>query len=285
MSRLTKLAFSLLAVVVGVGLMAAAYANTLDDIKSRGKVVIGVKADYPPFGFIDAQGKNAGLGVDIARYVALKLLGSEDAVELVPVVASNRIQYLRQGRIDLMIATVSITDKRKKVINFSRGYYASGTTAMAAKDAGIKSWDDLKGKKVCGIQGSFYNTKLTKMGLDLVNFPGTAEVTNALKAHRCIAFAYDNASLLGFLRKPDFSNYAIVTKPILVTPFGIGVRKGDDALLKAVNDIILKMEASAYVYALEAKWNIPHIDFVAEHMQKARQKLGLAQIGASTGGK
>lgn len=280
MSKLTKFILSLFAVWVSIGLVAAAYANTLDDIKDRGKIIIGVKADYPPFGFVNAQGNNVGLGIDIAHYMALKLLGSEDAVQLVPVVASNRIQYLRQGRIDLMIATASITEKRAKVIDFSRGYYASGTTVMAAKDAGIKSWDDLKGKKVCGIQGSFYNTQLSKMGLDLVNFPGTAEVTNALKAHRCIGFAYDNASLAGFLQKPEFSNYTIVTKPILQTPWGMGVRKGEGDLLKAVNNVILKMEASGYIYALETKWNIPHTAFVVQQMQEARKKLGLGEISS-----
>jgi polar amino acid transport system substrate-binding protein len=272
---------SLFALWLGASLLVAAYANTLDDIKSRGKIIIGVKADYPPFGSVNAQGKNAGFGIDIAHYVALKLLGSEEAVKLVPVVASNRIQFLRQGRIDLMIATTSITKKRAKVINFSHPYYSSGTSVMARKDSGIQSWDDLKGKKVCGIQGSFYNTQLSKMGLHLVNFPGTAEVTNALKSHRCIGFAYDDASLAGFLRKPQFKNYTLVTKTILQTPWGMGIRKGDNALLKAVNNIILHMEASGYIYALQTKWGIPHSKAVVQQMQKARQKLGLGKIGSN----
>lgn len=260
---------------LAVGVFTAAQADTLSDIKSRGKLIVGVKADYKPFGYVDANGKNVGLEIDIAHYLALKLLGSPDDLQLVPVTASNRIEYLRQGRIDLTLATMSDTKKRQQVIDFSRDYYASGTALMTRKQANIHSWADAKGKKVCGIQGSFYNTELSKRGIQMVNYPSTSEVYKALKDHRCIGFAYDDSALVGKLLDPAWGKtWHIATPAILETPWGIGIRKGEDALKKQVDGIVKQMESSGYIYALQTKWGIPHTDYVKKAMQDAQQNAG-----------
>src|SRR5213075_1406290 len=101
--------------------------------------------------------------------------------ELTPVVASNRIQFLQQGKIDLMIATMSDTPERRKIVDIvDPDYYASGTNVMAKKSAGIMSWESLKGQKVCLIQGAFYNKELEeKDGVEGFAFPGTAEARSA----------------------------------------------------------------------------------------------------------
>ena len=101
------------AAVLTLSLMGAtvARAGVLDDIKKKGVLVVGTKADYRPFGYLDPSGKIVGLEADLAADVA-KRLGVK--LELVPVVASNRIQFLQQGKIDLMIATTSDTPDRRK---------------------------------------------------------------------------------------------------------------------------------------------------------------------------
>ncbi len=277
MPTLSQHITALLFVLLLTAFAVQASANTLDDIRDRGTISVGVHTTHAPYGFIDAQGNNAGFGIDLARYVALKLLGSEDAVDFVPVLAANRIPYLKQGRIDVIIATLSETEKRKKVIDYTRAYYASGASVLTAKDAPIHDWKDLKGKKVCGLQGAFYNTHFSEMGLNMINFATTPEAYKALEDHRCIGFAFDVTQLVGKLREPKWQeHYHMATPPILVTPMGIGVRKGDDALRKALDRIILQMEASGFIYALEAKWDIPHTRFVIEHWQKARHELGMS---------
>jgi len=95
-----------------------ASADTLADIKAKGTLIVGVKADYPPYGFRDTSGKVVGLEPDMAADVA-KRLGV--ALELVPVVASNRMQFLQQGKIDLMIATMAISDERRKAVGIVAG--------------------------------------------------------------------------------------------------------------------------------------------------------------------
>ncbi len=153
------------------------HADTLSDIKSRGVLTVGIKNDYPPYGFMNAEGKTVGFEVDLARSIAANLLGSPDKIKLVPVNASNRIQFLQSGQIDLIMATLGVTPERAKEIDFTVEYVsAAGPSVMARKEAKFNQWEQLKGQKICGIQGSYYNKTLTqKYGIQLVNFTALPE--------------------------------------------------------------------------------------------------------------
>ena len=119
------------AIVLSVFAVKSASADALDDIKKKGTLVVGTKADYRPFGYLDPSGKIIGFEPDLAADVA-KRLGVK--LELVPVVASNRIQFLQQGKIDLMIATMSDTPERRKIVDIVEpDYYASGTNVLVKK--------------------------------------------------------------------------------------------------------------------------------------------------------
>lgn len=104
-------------------------------------------------------------------------------IEYVPVVSSNRMQFLEQGKVDLMIATMTDKPDRRKVVSIvDPNYYSSGTNILALKSLGLKEWTDLKGKPVCGIQGAFYNKATSQnYGAKIVAFKGTAEAYAALK--------------------------------------------------------------------------------------------------------
>ncbi|HEU0156487.1 MAG TPA: transporter substrate-binding domain-containing protein, partial [Stellaceae bacterium] len=125
MNRRVAIRAALLALVMVFLGVAAARADVLDDIKKRGTLVVGTKADYRPYGYRDPSGKIVGIEPDLAADVA-KRLGVK--LELVPVVASNRMQFLDQGKIDLMIATMTDTPERRKIVDIVQpDYYASGT--------------------------------------------------------------------------------------------------------------------------------------------------------------
>ena len=102
--------------VAGCLLIAASAAwaqvDTIASIKQKGKIVVGVKADYKPFGYTDPSGKIVGLEIDLANDIA-KRLGV--AIELVPVVAANRMEFVKQGRTDMMIATMAYKPDRAEV--------------------------------------------------------------------------------------------------------------------------------------------------------------------------
>ncbi len=99
-----------------------AQADVIDDIKKRGVLKVGVKADYKPYGFRDPSGKIVGIEPELAGDVAKKL-GVK--VEFIPVVSSNRMQFLQQGKVDLMIATMTDKPARRKVVSIVDPNYYS----------------------------------------------------------------------------------------------------------------------------------------------------------------
>ena len=117
-----------LSTVALCALLAAqnAMADTLETIKERGKLVVGVKNDYAPYGYLNEAGSIVGFEIELAKYVAKELLGSEDKIELVPVVAANRIEFLSAGRVDVVFATLGISPERDRVIDFTTQYVSAG---------------------------------------------------------------------------------------------------------------------------------------------------------------
>jgi len=251
------------ALVFGMLGVSLAKADELQDIKKKGVLVVGSKADYRPFGYLDPSGKIVGFEPDLAADVA-KRLGVK--LELVPVVASNRIQFLQQGKIDLMIATMSDTPERRKIVDIVEpDYYASGTNVLAKKSENIKSWADLKGKKVCLIQGSFYNKELQeKYGVDGVAFPGTAEAYSALKNGNCIAFAYDDTAIQGELQKPEWKDYDMPLDSILVQPWGLAVKQGAKDFADFMSKTVTDWHKSGMIVQLEKKYGIKPTKFAEE---------------------
>lgn len=254
------------ALLLGIAGTTAARADVLADVKKKGVLVVGSKADYRPFGFLDSAGKIVGmepdLAADLARRLGVKL-------ELVPVVASNRIQFLQQGKIDLMIATTSDTPDRRKIVDFiDPNYYASGTNVLAKKGA-VASWAALKGKKVCLIQGAFYNRELQeKYGVEGVAFPGTAESYAALKNGSCVGFAYDDTAIVGEMLKPEWSGYEMPLDSILVTPWGMAVKQGEKAFVDFLSKTSVEWHKTGFIQGLEKKWAIKPTKFAQEMRDK-----------------
>ena len=189
MNRLVQLIPIAFAAVLITGL---ARADALDDIKKRGTLIVGVKADYKPYGFRDPSGAIVGIEPDLAADVA-KRLGVK--LELVPVVSSNRMQFLEQGKIDLMIATMNDKPDRRKVVYIVEpSYYSSGVNILTPKAAKLKEWKDLKDKKVCMIQGAWYTGADATSATDfragsVVRMPGGwAHVSGCRGGEDCIFY-------------------------------------------------------------------------------------------------
>jgi polar amino acid transport system substrate-binding protein len=160
LESLTKLAARLLAVSLLCFLSQAPASaadcakDTLCRILTEGKLKAGAVVDYKPWAYRGANGEFMGMEPDMARDVA-KTLGVE--VEFVPVNSANRMQFLQQGQIDLMIATMTDTLDRRKVIGIVHpNYYSSGYNIVFPKSVTPADWKALKGQKICAIQGSWY---------------------------------------------------------------------------------------------------------------------------------
>src|SRR5438128_915073 len=102
MRRWISVSAGLTLMALMVGLAPGAAAGALDDVKRRGKLVAGVKTDFPPFGYVDAQGKNLGFDVELGHLFAQALFGDPNKVEFVAVTSGNRIPFLQSGKIDII---------------------------------------------------------------------------------------------------------------------------------------------------------------------------------------
>ena len=198
-------------------------AQTLDKVKQRGVLVVGTKADYKPFGFRDTSGAIVGFEPDLARDVATRL---GVRLELEPVVSSNRMQFLQQGKIDLMLATMNVTQERRQTVGIiDPSYYASGVKVLAIKRAALKTWEQTKNQKICGIQGAWYNKVVAeKYGADIVAFRGQTEAETALLQGNCVGWVYDDTAFLERLGDPKWAAFEMPLETILDEPWGAAVK-------------------------------------------------------------
>ena len=218
--------------------------STMAKLNSAGKVRIGVKYDQPGIGNKNpSTGKPEGLDIEIGKIVAGQLGLSEDKVEWVETVSKNREPFIQNGTVDLVIASYSITDKRKEVISFAGPYYVTGQDLLVRKDdAGtITGPDALAGKTVCSVTGS---TPLAKLESDYKQAKTQAyatytECVDKLETKGVDAVSTDGAILLGYAAKnPD--QLQVVGKPFSTEKYGIGLKKEDTAFRGFLNTTLEK---------------------------------------------
>jgi len=187
----------LIGLVLGAVLMGSspAHADGLDDIKARGTLIVGTKGDYRPFGFRDGSGAIVGFEPDLAADVARKL-GVK--LELTPVVTPDRIRLLTEHKLDVVIATMNATDERRKLIDFVEpSYYASGVNVLAPKSLHLHVWQELRGKPVCTVEGSFYISEIRdRYDAVIQTFNNTSAMYPALRDNKCVAVVYDDTAII-----------------------------------------------------------------------------------------
>jgi polar amino acid transport system substrate-binding protein len=261
------LAWAWVAVMLAFPATALAQSDTLEKIKSKGVLVVGVKNDYKPWGFVDPSGQIVGMEIDMAKDVAQKL-GVK--TEFVPVTAANRMEFLQQGRIDLLIATMGDNAARRKVVGIiDPNYYAGAANVLAKKSYGFKQWSDLKGRKVCAQQGAYYNKRATDLyGMELVNFPAIPEAFNALQQGACVAFLFDDTLFQSMLSggDPKWADYEMPLVSEDPAPWGIAVRLDDlnAPFGKLMHDQSIEWHKSGRLLELERKWGIKESPFLRE---------------------
>jgi polar amino acid transport system substrate-binding protein len=256
------------ALVVASG--AADAQSALDRIKERGKLAVGVKQDYRPWGFLDENGNIVGLEIDLAKDVAERL---EVEIELVPVVASNRMEFLQQGKIDLIVATMGDTEKRREVVGMIEpAYYAGGTNVLAPKAAGLSSWEDLQGQDVCAIQGAYYNKRVSQeYQPNLVAFAGIPEATAALQNGNCVGFLYDNtwieSQLAGDAQWADYE-MPLQTEDPQAWAVAVPLDELEGPYGDFVREAVTDWHASGKLIELNSEWGIQDNPFLEEMHEK-----------------
>ncbi len=220
-----------------------AHAGALEAAKERGTLIVGVREDFPPLGYLDGSGKNTGFEVDLARYLARQLLGDEGTLRLAPVRAGNRLTSLVSESADMLIAAVMVTDDRTAVFAFSEPYLLSGTLLLVPRGSSITDLRDVPGKRVAVIEGSIQEGGFEPVVPEAaqVKFWSVPEAVAALRAGRVDSFAEDDVLVLALARQ--YPDLAPVGKPFRPHPLAVAMRKGDRDLLAWVNDQLRKAKA------------------------------------------
>ncbi|WP_068792239.1 glutamate ABC transporter substrate-binding protein [Brevibacillus laterosporus] len=234
----------------------AAATSTVAKIKEQGKYVVGVKYDLNLFGLKDpATGNVEGFDIDIAKAIAKKILGDENKIELKEVTSKTRIPMLKNGEIDSIIATMTITDERKKEVDFSDVYFMAGQSFLVKKDSTIKGLEDFtKGKKVVTAKGSTSakNIRENAPEAEVLEFENYAEAFTALKAGQGDALTTDNALLYGMAKQDP--NFRVVEGTFTEEPYGIALPKGDAEFVALVNELLKEMKQNGEYDKLYEKW-------------------------------
>jgi len=258
------------ALLLGSATSQAACSNdTWNKVMSRGKMVVGVKADYKPWGYRDSSGKIIGMEVDMAQ-MAADAMGVK--MEVVAVQSSNRMQFLENGKIDLMIATMSDRLDRRKIVGITQpNYYTSGTNVMAPKGVKITKWEDLRGRPVCGKQGAFYNKVVTdRYGAKVIAFTGNAEAKQALRDKKCIAWVYDDSSIMSDLSSGNYDSYEMPLNSEDDNPWGLAVplAEKDCVFGNFMSGLTYNLHQSGKLIELEKKWGIQATQYLSNQNKR-----------------
>jgi polar amino acid transport system substrate-binding protein len=248
------LAFAILASF----LSQTASADTLDDIKKRGKIVVAVKTDYPPWGYKDDKGKLKGMEIDLANDIARRL---KVKLELVPAYSSTRVQLLNDHKADLILATFSVTAERKKQVYFIEpSYYAAMIGIITRTNSGIGGETSLKGRKVCAVSGNYSNPTVTKfVGGPLIEYKTLTEAEEKLRAGECDGVSFDDVVLL-YQLKSDEQKWKDYDIALLLTvdpaPWGLAVRLGEQngRFAKFLSGVVKDWHKTGVLLAKEKQW-------------------------------
>lgn len=218
--------------------------TTMATLNESGSVKIGVKFDQPGLGYKDpAKGDTPeGFDIEVAKYVASKLGIEASSIEWVEAVSANREPFLQNGTVDLVIASYSITDKRKEVVGQAGPYYVTGQQLLVAKDDdSIKGPEDLTGKGVCSVDGSTsIKTVAEKFGASPKPAGTYSECVQALLNGTVDAVTTDGSILLGYAAEnPD--KLKVVGEAFSEERYGIGYKKDDADMCEFLTDSINEM--------------------------------------------
>jgi len=230
--------------------------NSLEAIKDKDKIVFGVKNDTRLFGLKNpSTGKVEGFDIDIAKALTKEILGDESKAEFVEVTSKTRVQLLQNGKIDAVVATMTITEERKKEVDFTDVYFEAGQSLLVEKGSKIKSVEDLKkGTKVIAVKGSTSAINIAEKAPDaeVLQYENYSEAFTALKSGQGDALTTDDSILYGMADEDP--NFELTGGQFTEEPYGIAVKKDSPELVEALNEALKALKDNGTYDEIYNKW-------------------------------
>lgn len=246
----------------------AAYAQeltgTLKKIADSGEIVVGHRESSVPFSYLDTNQKPIGYSIDLCMKIVDAVsaeLGKEISVRFVPVNPQTRIPLMANGTIDIECGSTTNNLTRQEQVEYLPTTFITGTKLLVRKDSGIESVADLDGKAIALAQGTTneraVKAAIEKMGLDVKILPvkDHAEGMLALETDRVDAYSTDHILLFGLISKsktPD--EFAVVGDFLSFDPYGIMVRRDDNAFELVGKKTLAGLFRSGEIYEIYDKW-------------------------------
>ncbi|MBO0903723.1 transporter substrate-binding domain-containing protein [Jiella sonneratiae] len=228
----------MLAAAAALGLAGPAAASSLDDIREAGTIRVATDLGLPPYGMMDDKLQPTGSDVETAQLLADDL-GVK--LELVPVTGPNRIPFLLTGKADVVISSFSVSDERKKVIDFSKPYGEIQIVVVAPAGQDISGFEDLAGKRVVVTRGTTADTALTAGAPDaeIVRFDDDATLVTAVTSGQAdIAANTPSVIKQANEKRPDDP---LKVKFVMKTfPYAVGLRQNEPELKAWLDDWVAK---------------------------------------------
>jgi ABC-type amino acid transport substrate-binding protein len=226
--------------------------TTMAELQQAGEIVIGVKFDVPPFGFKNPQtNETDGFDVDLGKYIA-QALGVQP--RFIEAISDNRIPFLQNGTVDLILSTMTITTDRDAEIDFSEPYFIAHGRILVPEDSDIQGVEDLAGRTVCTVLGSTYEENLTESApeaeLQLVD--SYSECQELVQTGAVDAVSTDDVILTGMIIQDP--TLKLVGEEITVEPYGAGIVEGDTEFKEFVDGVIADVKADGRWQQLFEKW-------------------------------
>ncbi len=220
------------------------------------KIVWATVVTTPLIGQLNVNtGEVEGHDADVARAITKELTGSADNAEFVEVSSQNRVAFVKNNIADAVISTMTITEEREKVIDFTDPYYIGGQAFIVPDDSAIDGVDDLTAESVvAGAKGTtmMLNMKTLAPQAQTREYDTESEAFTTLVAGQADAYTSDNVILMGMMSQTP--GFHMAGGRLTDEPYGIAINEDDDAFLAALNNAIAELKADGTIAAIDDKW-------------------------------
>lgn len=250
---LVPLVLALMLTLAGCGKKQS--KNVYQEVKQSKTIVWGVRADTRLFGLMSVKtGKIEGFEIDLAKALTKQILGKDAKTEFVQTTPKTRIPLLKNGNIDAILATMTITPERAKQVDFTKSYFPSGQSLLVPDNSKIKNVKELNGKTVLAVKGTTAVDNIKKFApkAKVLEYDDYGQAFTALKAGQGQAMTTDNGVLAGIANENP--GYKLVGGTFTKEPYGIAVNKGQTEMLNKLNQALTQIKKDGTYHRLIQKW-------------------------------